>query len=102
MLTPQNAVKEKFGRDPARGASISRVVAPLRVATPRYTKAQRILCSRRVSKPEGCHHAIVGCLPLRPMGCLLRRTSENSLLLKPYEKVSSAGKAPHHEATHGS
>src|SRR5215213_5327127 len=77
MLTPQNAVKEKFGRDPARGASISRVVAPLRVATPRYTKAQRILRSRRVSKPEGCHHAVVGCLPLRPMGCLLRRTSEN-------------------------
>jgi hypothetical protein len=28
-------------------------------------------CSRRVSKPEECHHAIVERLPLRSMGRLL-------------------------------
>src|SRR5215217_3439861 len=40
--------------------------------------AQRMARSCRVSTPKGCYYTVVGCLPLRPTGCLLPRTSENS------------------------
>jgi NAD(P)-dependent dehydrogenase (short-subunit alcohol dehydrogenase family) len=50
--TSENSVRAKFGSAPARRASISRVVAPLRVATPCYPTAQRTLLGRGVSAPK--------------------------------------------------
>src|SRR5215208_1322888 len=40
---------------------------------------QLLLPSRSVSVLNGCHHAVVECLPLRLTDCLLPRTSENSI-----------------------
>src|SRR5215203_3866606 len=56
---------------PVRWVEISRVVAPLRVVTPCYTKVQRMVPSRRVSTPKGCRHAVVERLQLGLMDRLL-------------------------------
>jgi hypothetical protein len=38
---------------------------------------QLLLPSRRVLMEKRCHHVVIECLPLRMLGCLLPRTSEN-------------------------
>jgi hypothetical protein len=62
----------------ARWAKISRVVAPLRVATARYMMMKRTLLGRGISTPKWCHHAALECLELRSVCSLLPRTSENT------------------------
>ena len=37
-----------------------------------------LLPSRRVLMEKRCHHVVIECLPLRMLGCLLPRTSENA------------------------
>jgi hypothetical protein len=56
----------------------SRVVVPLRVATPCYTTGQRTLLGRGVSTPKWCRQAAFECPESSLVGRLLRRTSENS------------------------
>src|SRR5215212_6834685 len=55
----------------------SRVVVPLRVATPCYTTGQRTLLGRGVSTPKWCRQAAFECPESCLVGRLLRRTSEN-------------------------
>src|SRR5215203_6065870 len=43
----------------------------------RYTTVQLLLPSRRVLMEKRCHHVVIECLPLRMLGCLLPRTSQN-------------------------
>jgi hypothetical protein len=62
---------------PVRWVGISRVVAPLRVATSCYTMEQRTLLGRGVSTPMWCRRAAFEGPESSLMGRLLRRTSEN-------------------------
>src|SRR5215210_2979224 len=69
--TLENSAEAMFVRAPILGCKISRVVAPLGVATPCYTKVQQKVPSRRVSTPEGLQHAALECSRPRPMVRLL-------------------------------
>src|SRR5215208_582684 len=44
----------------------------------RYTTVQLLLPSCRVLMEKRCHHVLFECWPLRLLGCLLPRTSENT------------------------
>src|SRR5215213_1425745 len=71
--------KHEVRSAPVRGARISPVVAPLRVATPCYPTEQRTLLGRGISTPKRCHHAALGRLEPSSAGRLLPRTSENTV-----------------------